>query len=301
MSAHTKSAVTKTPFAVTCADGVEVYGQLLLPSGEPRAIVQFNQGTAAKARFYEPFLTYLAEAGFACALWDYRGSGASRPATGLRGCTFTYRDYSRYDIPAVKGYLLERFSGLPLLIVAHSAGGQQLPFLDDFDGIAGALLFAVSAGYTPGLARYYRPQAWALWHIIAPLSIARYGYPALSRLGVMEDLPLGVHGEWKDWCTSPDYFFDDRFAEGVGVDAIDWSAMRFPIKHVHAVSDEISTVRNVANFWRHWRPAGGVEQQVLAKADAMNGKPLRHFDYFRRGYKDTIWAEALAWLEARAR
>ncbi len=281
-------------FHVTCADGVVLRGQIVLPKGVPRAILQFNAGTAAKTRFYEPFLDFLAGHGYGYAIYDYRGFGESRPAT-LEGCPFRYSDFGRYDIPAVKSYLRASFPDLPLLMVAHSAGGQQLPLVGDLSGVRGMLCYGVSTGYGPGLASYYRPQAAAMWHVIGPALRLRYGYPALSKLGIMEDLPTPLFREWKRWCTSPDFFFDERFY-GMDVPRVDWSRLDFPIKHVHATTDEISLVRNVTTFWRHWDTPRPVEQQVL-RPEEFGGKPIRHFDYFRRRFRETLWAEAVVWLD----
>ena len=286
------------PTAVTCADGVVLRGRLVLPAGEPRAAVQFNPGTAARLRFYEPFLTFLARRGFACSLVDYRGSGASVPPGGLRDCRYSYVEYGTQDLPAVRDHLRVRFPGLPLLMVGHSAGGQQLPFSGDLSGVRGALLFAVSTGYRPGLAPYYRPQSWLFFRAFLPVSLRLTGYCAAARLGLMEDLPAGVALQWRRWCDSPDYCFDARFRGDVP--AVDWAALDFPVRHVHALTDEISTARNVATFWRHWRPAGGVEQHAFAPADYGLAAPVRHFDYFReRLFGDTLWREAAAWLDAR--
>lgn len=244
---------------------MRLVGCLIRPAGAARAVIQFNAGTAARLRFYEPFLEYLAGRGFACALWDYRGSGASVPPGGMRGCDYTYAQYGTHDIPAVTAHLRARFPALPLLFVCHSAGGQQLPFGTDFGGVAGALCFAVSSGYTGGLARYYRPVAALLWHVLGPLSLRRRGYLAIGRLGGVEDLPREVFRQWRRWCSRPDYYFDERFY-GREVPRVNWAAMTFPVRHVHATSDEISSARNVRAFWRHWRPAGGVEQVVLEPA-----------------------------------
>jgi len=76
--------------------GVVLQGLLLIPD-HPKAVVQFNGGTATKKEFYLPFLKYLAAQGFICCLWDYRGSGESAPVT-LKGCNYTYSDYGQ------KGY-----------------------------------------------------------------------------------------------------------------------------------------------------------------------------------------------------
>ena len=298
------SAVTETPLQVTCADGVVLNGFVLQPprSIEVRAAVQFNPGTAAKLRFYRKFLEYLTRAGFVVAAYDNRGTGLSRPPGGLRGIGYRYLDYGTLDAPAVLDALRRRYPSLPLLVVGHSAGGQQFPLMRaaDYRGIRGALFFGVSTGYAKGLATYYRPQAWAFWHLIGPLLIARYGYGAFAKLGVMEDLPTEVYRDWRRWCDSPSYLFDPRHADtrnslGAPLPQPVWEAMDFPIRHVHAPTDEISSLRNVSSFWRHWQPAGGVEQVVLDPA-AHGGKPIRHFDYFRRRFEETVWAEAVEWL-----
>ena len=298
-------APTEEPFGVVCRDGVRLRGTLLLPTGRPRAAVQFNPGTAAKLRFYRPFLDYLAGRGFAVAAYDNRGTGASRPAEGLRDAPYRYLDYGTLDAPAVLNYLRGRLPKLPLLVTGHSAGGQQFALMapEDYGGVRGALFFAVSTGYGPGMATYYRPQAWAFWHLIGPAAIAATGYGAFARLGLMEDLPAGVYRDWRRWCRSPDYFFDARFGDsrnalGESLPQPAWTAMDFPVRHVHAPTDEISSRRNVSTFWRHWHPAGGVEQVVLDPRD-YGGAPVRHFDYFRRRFRENLWAEAADWLAAR--
>ena len=301
------SASGEVSLEVTCADGVRLGGTLLLPPAgvERLGVVQFNPGTAAPARFYRRFLTYLASRGFAVASYDNRGTGRSRPAGTLADCDYRYLDYGTLDAPAVLEWLRARFPGEPLLVLGHSAGGQQFCLLppEAYAGVRGALFFAVSTGYLPGLAAYYRPQAWAFWRVLGPVLIRRYGYGAFSRLGLMEDLPAGVYYDWRRWCGSPDYFFgagfgDSRNSAGDPLPAPAWSAMDFPIRHVHAPTDEISSRRNVATFWRNWHPAGGVEQVVLDPAGT-GGRPIRHFDYFRPRFEQTAWAEAAAWLAAR--
>ena len=303
-----------TDATVTCADGVLLPVRLYYPPADvtPLAAIAFHPGTAVPIQFYKRFLGYLASEGFVTIAYDNRGTGASRPTTGLRGCTYRYLDYGTLDAVAVLDFVRDAFPELPLLIVGHSAGGQQLPLYpaEAYRGVKGALLFAVSTGYVAGLATYYKPQALAFWHLIGPALTRAYGYPKLSKLGLMEDLPTGVYRDWRRWCRSPDYFFDARFGPGgteagttinslgAPVPMPAWDAMDYPIRHVHAPTDEISSLRNVRTFWRHWRPADGVEQIVLDPAD-YGGKPIRHFDYFRKRFADTLWVESVAWLRAR--
>ena len=137
--------ILKERFTTHCADGVPLKGLLLIPPA-PKAVLQFNGGTATKKEFYLPFLEYLAEQNYLCCLWDYRGSGESAPED-LSTCEFYFRDYGMQDIPAIKVYLQKRFPNLPLLLFGHSAGGQMIGLMPDLSGVLGMVGFAVSTGY----------------------------------------------------------------------------------------------------------------------------------------------------------
>lgn len=274
-------------------DGVEIPLWLYLPD-QPRAVIQFNPGTAAKMRFYQPFLRFLAERNFVVGQLGYRGC-AEGPATDLKSCGFSYADYGLFDIPAGRAYLKNRFPDLPFLFVGHSGGGQQLPFCEDLNDVAGAHFFGVSTGYAPGMPLHYRLQSHLFFYVIGPLSIALKGYVAVQGLGIMEDLPKKAFSDWRDWCTSPDYFFDTRFY-GKTVRAADFDRINFPIHHCHASDETISTSENVRTFWRHWSSKAGITQQLLRPAD-YSVKEIVHFGYFRRKMKDTLWVEVAERLE----
>ncbi len=201
--------IERQPFAVTCSDGVVLKGILLIPES-PKAMVQFNGGTAAKKEFYLPFLEYLAEHNYLCCLWDYRGSGESAPAS-LKGCDYTFHDYGMQDMYAVKSYLLETYPQLPLFFFGHSAGGQQMGLMKDMEGIQGMVGYAVSTGYLPHMPIGYRILSAYFFLIFSPISILLTGFVNAKRFGIMEDLPKKVVQEWRAWCLRKHYLFDGKF------------------------------------------------------------------------------------------
>ncbi|SEP75896.1 alpha/beta hydrolase family protein [Neolewinella agarilytica] len=286
--------VKEEKLLIEAGDGVEIPLWLYLPD-QPKSVIQFNPGTAAKMRFYQPFLRFLAQRGFAVGQLGYRGS-AEGPATNLKDCGFGYADYGLLDIPAGRAYLQQKFPGLPFLFVGHSGGGQQLPFCENLKDVAGAHFFGVSTGYAPGMPLHYRLQSHFFFYLFGPLSIALKGYVAAKRFGIMEDLPPKAFNDWKDWCTSPDYFFDPRFY-GTTVPEVDFGRIDFPIHHCHASDETISTSENVRTFWRHWSSKAGITQQLLRPAD-YSVKEIVHFGYFRRKMKDTLWVEVAERLES---
>ncbi len=281
------------PFITTCLDGVVIHGELMIPP-KARGIVQFNCGTATHPKVYRHFLQYLTQAGFVCALWHYRGSG---PDSGnLAYCEHWYSDYGCQDIPAVKNYLLERFSHLPLIMMGHSTGGQQIGLMDDLSGIAGCVNIGVSCGYLPHMPLIYRCQGYWYFYAFVPTSIAMRGYVASKALGIMEDLPRNVATQWRDWCAKEDGFFDPSI-RGQSVPDKLFYDVDYPITVYHASDETISTQRNTHNFWRHIDTQSSLDITCLNLADHPV-KKIDHFGYFSRDLKDSFWPRVLADLNS---
>ena len=285
---------------ISCDDGAVLAGALLLPA-TPKAVVQFNQGTAAKRGVYRQLAEYLGAHDYAVCLWDYRGSGASRRAS-LKGSTIRYADYGLKDMPAVKAYLDARFPALPLYVVAHSTGGQQIGFMQNWKGIQGAVMMGVSAAHFAAMPTIYRLQAYYFFYAVVPAMHALYGYAAASKLKLMEDLPTPVANEWRDWLTVPDYFFDPKFY-GQTVPIGGFKAFDFPIKNYHATDESISTPPNIKNFWKHIESTEPISFERISPQE-VGLKRLDHFGYFKRAMEDRLWADIVrtldGWVEQSA-
>lgn len=282
-----------TSIQIPCDDGTQLAGELLIPDN-PKAVVQFNAGTAAKRGVYRKFLTYLAEQGFLCCSYDYRGFGQSRQGN-LKHSQITYSDFGVKDMPAVKAWLQARYPSLPFFLVAHSAGGQQIGFMPDMSGIQGAITFGVSAAHIKAFALPYRLQSLFFWYGVAPLSHLFAGYVAVERLGIMEDLPTPLSREWHSWCRVPDYFFDPKFY-GVTVPKGHFQEFDFPIHNYHATDDAIATPINIRNFWKHVKSSGGITFESI-KPESAGLEKLDHFGYFKSALKKTLWQDTASRLD----
>lgn len=280
-------------FSVRADDGVELKGTLILPQ-QPKAIVQFNAGTATKKEFYLSFLNYLADHQYACCLWDYRGNGESAPPS-LKGCNYTFSDYGLKDMPAIKRYLEQRFSDLPLFVVSHSAGGQQIGFVEHLDNVKGMVAFAVSTGYVPHMPFPYRLTAAYFFYLFSPISIALTGYVAAKRWGIMEDLPKKVLQEWRAWCGKPNYLFHDKFY-GKTVPRGHYQNLPFPIHVFWASDDPISNKRTIPALWNYFKSSSGIEYTLIQPQD-IGQKSIGHFGFFKKRVKESIWKQALDRLE----
>lgn len=273
---------------VMCEDGVKLKGILLIPEN-PKAVIQFNCGTATPMKFYLPFVTYLAENGFLCCLWNYRGSNQSDE---LIGSEFRYADYGLKDMPAMKSYLEKRFPHLPFLFVGHSTGGQQIGFIENLSNVKGQLNFAVGSGHFPYLEPLgYRINGYFFFYVFAPISALLNGYVKAKPFGFMENMPKNVAFEWRDWLEKPDYFFNEKFY-GKTLPAGHFQNFQFPIHNYYATDDSITTERNYQAFWNNIKSEKGITFSKLSPSEH-GVKQIDHFGYFKKTMKETLWKDVI--------
>ncbi len=280
-------------FETACQDGIILKGKLLIPDN-PKAVIQFNCGTGANKNVYHSFLNFLAENGYLCCLWDYRGSGGSS-AGHLSKCSFTFRDYGTKDMPAIKAFLHQKFPDLPFIIVAHSAGGQQIGFMDDLSKVQGILNFAVSSGYYPNMPLGYRIKAYFYFYVFTPISVWLTGYVKARPFGLMENLPKNVVYEWRDWLEKEDYFFDEKFYRKT-VPQGQFKSFKCPIHTYWTIDDTISNEKNIKAFWRHISSEKEISFTKLIPSK-FRLKKIDHFGFFKRVMKDKLWNDVLTRLD----
>lgn len=279
-------------FETRCEDGIMLKGVLLIPD-HPKAVVQFNCGTATRKEFYLPFLTYLAENGYLCCLWNYRGTDES---DDLKNSSIRFLDYGIKDMPAIKTYLKERYPNLPFFLVGHSAGGQQIGFIKNLDDVNGSINIAVSSGYYLNMPFVYRMKAYFFFYLFSPVSTLLNGFVKAKPFDFMENLPKGVVFEWRSWLEKEDYFFDNRFY-GKTVPIGEFHNYRFPIHVYYATDDTISNRKNTKAYWRNVKTEKEITFFELRPAD-YGLKRIDHFGYFKRNMKDKLWPDILRRLDS---
>lgn len=272
-------------FETFCLDGTKLKGTIITPNN-PKAIIQFNCGTAVNEKFYLKFLNYLAENDYACCLWNYRGT---RKQDNIKNSDITYSDYGIKDMATIKKYLKNRFPNLPFLFVGHSTGGQQIGFIDDLDNVVGNINIAVSTGYYPNMPFRYRMRSYFFFYIFSPISNLFSGYVKAKPYGFMENLPKKVVFEWRDWLEKENYFFDKKFY-GKTIPKGHYKDFKFPIHTYYSTDDSISNEKNTKAFWKNIKSECEISfTQLSPKEFGLN--KIDHFGYFRKNMKDTLWAD----------
>ena len=130
METLTQPRFTTKTVSISATDGFDLAAIVLEPIGEAKATIQIHSGTGIKKEFYLKFAKFWAEQGFVAVVFDYRGIGASRPAS-LRGFKANTRDWGERDMPGVLNWLHWHY---PHLKKFHQRPGRQQRERPSFHG-----------------------------------------------------------------------------------------------------------------------------------------------------------------------
>lgn len=267
---------------IAAADGQAIAARFYLPSGGPRGAVLLVPAMGTPQSYYGAFAQWLSREGFLAATFDYRGTGLSRPAR-LRGFRANLFDWGRLDCAAMIDALAARAPGKPLYWVGHSLGGQILPFVPNRERIAKAITVATGSGYWRENSPALKRRAWWLWYVVAPVTVALFGYFPGRRLRKVGDLPRDVMVQWRRWCLHPDY------AVGVEGDAVraEYAAVRTPIVSLSFHDDEFMSARNTESIHGFYVNAPRTMKRL---APGEVGAPrIGHFGFFRAAFEQSLW------------
>lgn len=268
-------------FTIRAADGCVLGASRYRPEGAARGRIVLAGATGVGQRFYRHFAEHAAVRGFAVLTFDYRGVGRSAPPS-LKGFKADFLDWARLDLAAA----LDAADGAaPLFLVGHSWGGHAYGLLPDPGCIAAACLFGLGTGWHGFMPRLEALRVRFLWRVAGPLLVRTHGYLAWRRLGMGEDLPLGVYRQWKRWCRHPRFFLGDP---DMRVAAAGLARVRAPILAVNAVDDRWAPPASRDAFMPGYRNAPWLGIDVATQR-------LGHMGYFRPA-AHALWDSALDWF-----
>lgn len=257
-----------------------------LTKGGDEGWVVIGGATGVPHRYYEKLAGWLAERHKVNVLsFDYRGVGSSRKGS-LKGFDATYRDWAS-DFQVAVGYAAERG---PTVVVGHSFGGHAFGMTEAHKQTLGLYSYATGAGWHGYMEGFESWRVWLMWNVLAPMFVAWKGYLPFKMLNMGEDLPLGVYKDWRKWCSSPQYFFDDpeadfrqRFAE-----------VKVPVVAVNSSDDAWAPPVSAKTFFSYYPTASCV---TVSPKDIGVSK-IGHMSYVRPSCQ-ALWEELGVWIEQR--
>ena len=255
--------------------------------GQPRGHLIVAGATGVPQLFYRAFAEFASAQGYTTLTLDYRGIGLSKPRT-LRGFRMAYLDWAHQDLAAAVDLMVH--DRLPLFMVGHSFGGHAFGLLPNHHQVARFYTFATGAGWAGWMPWAERIKVAFMWRLVGPLITRWKGYLAWSKLGMGEDLPLGVYQQWKRWCRFPRYFFDDPEQTGM---AERFASVRTPMVAANALDDLWAPPASRDAFMAHYRNAPYQPRTIDSRAEGLGA--IGHMGYFRSSAQP-LWDEALSWF-----
>ena len=296
---HEPDAVARD-LTIPAADGYPLGAKLWEspPSAPPSTVALVNAGAGISLRYYDRFAAFLAANGVPTVVYDYRGIGASRPAS-LRGFTATVEDWGRLDCCGVLDWIAARYPGVPRTVIGHSVGGFVTGFTTNGHRIDRMLLVSAHTGYWRDYAARARPWMFVLWHALMPVVTRAVGYFPGRRLHLLEDLPAGAALQWANR-RRPDFWWNLKTPTGeMDTERIDevrarFRAIRATTLAMQFADDPFATdaaTDRILGLYENCRA-----DRIVLGPQAADGQPIGHFGFFRSRFRETLWPRALSWL-----
>jgi predicted alpha/beta hydrolase len=283
---HDQRDILSESIQLQALDGY-VLGATLYYAPQPVAQLLVAGATGVPQGFYRRFAEHAARRGFSTLTLDYRGVGHSKPAE-LRGFEMDYLDWAHLDLAAAVDQ--HRHPQRPLFMVGHSFGGHAFGLLPNHAQVAGFYTFGTGAGWHGWMPKTEQLRVLAMWRLIGPIMTHFKGYLAWSKLGMGEDLPMGVYRQWKRWCRYPRYFFDDPQMLGL---AERFAAVDTPIVAANALDDLWAPPSSRDAFMAAYSGAPYQARDIQSLEGMQAG--IGHMGYFRPAAQG-LWDEALDWF-----
>jgi predicted alpha/beta hydrolase len=291
--AAARSQAAGEDIRIAAVDGRPLAATLFAPAAGAAAgapITVIAGGTGIGRRYYARFAGWLAERGRLALTFDYRDTGGSRSGS-LKGSQVRMRDWCVLDTPGIIAWAAREHSGRPLHWVGHSLGGFAVGLAHNNRLIARQLNIGTLSGYWRHMAVPERYRVRVLMGVVAPLVIRARGYFPGVLIGG-EDMPGPAFLEWRRWCLSPGFLFDDPALP----EAANFGHLRAPVRFGQVEDDPWGTPAAVEAIAARF--AGSADRSFwrIRLADA-GARRIGHHGFFRSELRETLWPAAAAWLD----
>ena len=238
--------------------------------------------TGITKQFYNSYATWLCEQGYDVLVFDFRGIGESLYEP-LKKSTASIVQWGQLDIPAAIETLLDKTNAPQVILLGHSAGGQLLGIVPNYDKVAKVVAVSGSTGHVKDLKGRTKLLAPVMFNVIFPIARFTLGYGPTNAIGMGENLPKDVAREWAQFCSKPGYVIN---ALGKTVQYDFHKQINCPITAVWSSDDEIATEANVKDLLRLYPNAD--TQMIELKPKATGHKAIGHMMMFKSSHKN-LW------------
>ncbi len=268
---------------VTCTDGYSLSGRFYQSKQSTKNLpILLCPATGITQGFYHNFIEWLTEQGSDVLVFDFRGIGDSLYSS-LRDSNASIQDWGLLDIPAAIQTLLEKTGQEQVTLLGHSAGGQLLGIVSNYEKVAQVIAISGSTGHVKGLKGRTKRMAPVMFNLVFPVSNLIKGYGATKMLGMGENLPKNVAKQWAQFCSKPGYVMN---AIGKTIFEDYHAKVNCPITVYWSSDDEIATEANVKDLLRLYPNAN--TDMIELEPQKHNHKAIGHMMMFKKSHQN-LW------------
>lgn len=277
-----ENQITWKDLRIPTLDGVVIAAQLYQKVEHPSRVVIINSATAVLQGIYTKFADSLSKESVAVITYDYRGIGKSKYRS-LKEETAPMSEWALKDAQAVFDYALQNYPQSAISMLGHSFGGQCIGLLNGVEKIDRILLVGAQVGYWRNFPMKSWPYLLSVWYILFPLLIKIKGYFPAKSLNMGEDLPRNVAWQWRKWCLTPNYLFNE-----VGSSLPDNFAKVHARGVVFFISDDtLAPEKSIRKLIPQYKNIHFTEYRLTPE---QFGVPfIGHFGVFKSQFSNSIW------------
>jgi predicted alpha/beta hydrolase len=173
---------------ITCKDGYRLSARFYAAQTKQHEYpVLICPATGITKQFYNNFASWLSEQGYDVLVFDFRGIGDSLHGP-LSKSTASIVQWGQLDIPAAVDTLLQKTSAAQVILLGHSAGGQLLGIVPNYEKVAKVVAVSGSTGHVKGLKGRTKILAPLMFKGIFPIARYTLGYGPTNAIGMGENL-----------------------------------------------------------------------------------------------------------------
>ena len=256
--------------------------------------VMIAPATGIKRSFYHRFATYLANQRFGVITYDNEGIGDSLTCP-LSKCDASLISWGRHDATAVLEALQYEFPNAKYHLIGHSAGGQLIGLMPNYQVLSSVFNIACSSGRIKNMEMPFKANAMLFMNGAITLGNLLLGYTPSDKFNMGEPLPRGVAKQWRDWCNGKGYI---KTAFGETIFTHYYDQLNTPALWLNFSDDDIANAKNVEDMLAVFS-AMPVKREML-EPQQFGLTKIGHMKFFSaKTYKKApqLWKMVTDWIE----
>lgn len=259
--------------------------------------IMIAPATGIKRVFYHNFASYLASQGFGVITYDNEGIGDSLTCP-LSKCDASLITWGRHDATAVLEALQDEFPNAKYHLIGHSAGGQLIGLMPNYQALSSVVNIACSSGRIKNMDMPFKAQAILFMNGAITLGNLLLGYTPSDKFNMGQPLPRGVASQWRDWCNGKGYI---KTAFGKTVVTHFYDELKTPALWLNFSDDDIANAKNVDDMLAVFTAMPAKKEMFQPQEFGLNH--IGHMKFFSaKTHKKApqLWQMATDWIEQHA-